>query len=164
MASLPPPLTTITKRSIGSAGDLHDATPVLATTQDTRRRSSSDGTRAAEDDMSRGEKHAPQVDGRVVDASEPRGPPFRKFGHKCKFDDRVMRWHAGNDANQRHSSRRAVFDPELVSMILFGLVQFCLADTQPGSGSTAQSRLQDYHPICDNVNPRYVPTSQAPLD
>lgn len=73
-----------TRLSIGSAGDLHDATPVLGNSHDRRHTSSSDGTRAAEDDMSKGEKQ-PQMQGGIVDAGAPRGPPFRKFGHNCEF-------------------------------------------------------------------------------
>lgn len=74
-----------TRQSIGSAGDLHDATPVLANSNSHERRhtSSSDGTRTAEEDMSKGEKQ-PQMQGGVVDAGAPRGPPFRKFGHNCE--------------------------------------------------------------------------------
>lgn len=71
------------KHSIESAGDLHDATPVLATSHERRHTSSSDGTRAAEDDMHKGEKQ-PQVLGGVVDSSAPRGSPFKKFGHNCQ--------------------------------------------------------------------------------
>lgn len=70
-----------TKHSIGSAGDLHDATPVVSTMHDRRRTSSSDGTRAADDDMIKSEQHAEPLQGAVV----PAGPPFRKFGHKCAY-------------------------------------------------------------------------------
>jgi hypothetical protein len=76
-----------TRQSIGSAGDLHDATPVLANSNSHERRhtSSSDGTRTAEDDMIKGEKQPqPQMQGGVVGAGAPRGPPFRKFGHNCE--------------------------------------------------------------------------------
>ncbi|KAJ9105193.1 hypothetical protein QFC20_004328 [Naganishia adeliensis] len=76
-----------TRLSIRSAGDLHDATPVLANSHDRRHTSSSDGTRAAEDDMSKGEKQ-PQMQGGIGDAGAPRGPPFRKFGRNF-FDPEI---------------------------------------------------------------------------
>ncbi|KAJ9098099.1 hypothetical protein QFC21_004428 [Naganishia friedmannii] len=79
-----------TKHSIGSAGDLHDATPVLASIQGRQRRASSDDTAADSSEEGGagrgdrvGEKQAVREDVVPAVSGPPAsGPPFRKFGHK----------------------------------------------------------------------------------
>ncbi|KAJ9092723.1 hypothetical protein QFC19_008648 [Naganishia cerealis] len=75
-----------TKHSVSSAGDLHDATPVLASER--RHTSSSDGTAAGGGDeegtgnvvREKQELVTPAATG--PSGGPPAGPPFRKFGHK----------------------------------------------------------------------------------
>lgn len=83
----------VTKHTIASSGDLHDATPVLASTAGRQRRASSDGTAADSSDeggASRaervGEKQIVRDEVTPASSGPPTGgPPFRKFGHKCEY-------------------------------------------------------------------------------
>lgn len=89
MLSDTPEITT--KHSISSAGDLHDATPVLASTLGRQRRASSDGTAADSSEEGGAGRHDRPGEKQVVrDEVAPAppgppagGPPFKKFGHKC---------------------------------------------------------------------------------
>lgn len=76
------------KESPGSSSDSHHELPVLApdiaSSSNRRHTASSDGTRAPEDDVSKGEKAAPVQTAVAAQGSTSRGPPYRKFGHKCK--------------------------------------------------------------------------------
>ncbi|KAJ9117426.1 hypothetical protein QFC22_004276 [Naganishia vaughanmartiniae] len=80
-----------TKHSIASAGDLHDATPTLASTAGRQRRASSDGTAADDSDEGGvgpagggvGEKQVVRNDVAPAASGPPAGgPAFKKFGHK----------------------------------------------------------------------------------
>ncbi|KAJ9118880.1 hypothetical protein QFC24_006079 [Naganishia onofrii] len=90
MLSDTPEITT--KHSISSAGDLHDATPVLASTLGRQRRASSDGTAAdSSEEGGAGRQNRPGEKQVVRDEVAPAppgppagGPPFKKFGHKCE--------------------------------------------------------------------------------
>lgn len=89
--------------SRGSSGDSHHELPVLASalpdSSNRRLTASSEGTRAQEDDVVEGEKGARVQTAVAEQGPLSRGPPFRKFGHKCEQSYRfLMRERADIDA------------------------------------------------------------------